>query len=68
MAKSLWDNDAVQFPRLLAEIRAIGLTSTQYSELACEMDLSRDKIDELLERAETEWQAHKERFFKEKCK
>ena len=66
MAKSLWKNDAVQFPRLLAEIRAIGLTQEQYGKLMEEMDLIPTEIDELLERAETEWQAHKARFFKTK--
>ena len=60
----LWKNNAVQFPRLLAEIRAMGLTRIQYDELQAEMNLSRDEIDELLERAETEWQSHKERLFK----
>jgi hypothetical protein len=54
--EDLWKKDAVQFPRLLAEIRAIGLTTTQYGELNESMDLSRNEIDELLERAETEWQ------------
>lgn len=63
MAKSLWKNDKIQFPRLLTEIRAIGLTSTQYGELHESMDLSRDEIDEILERAEKEWQAHKKRLF-----
>lgn len=54
--KSRWDQDRLQFPRLLAELRAIGLTDDQYRELEASMDLSRGYIDELLERAETKWQ------------
>jgi hypothetical protein len=57
----LWENNAVQFARLLAELRAIGLTEAQYTQLASEMDLEPSEIDELLERAETQWQADKER-------
>lgn len=57
--KTTWNNNAVQFPRLLAEIRAVSLTDDQYRELAASMDLTRDQIDELLERAETRWQGIK---------
>ena len=59
--KTTWKNNAIQFPRMLAEIRAIGLTASQYMELNDSMDLSRDEIDEILERAETEWQKIKNR-------
>ena len=56
-----WAADAIQFPRLLAELRAVGLTGEQYAGLSESMDLTRDQIDELLERAETAWQQQKER-------
>jgi hypothetical protein len=59
MPNTTWDNDAVQFPRLLAELRAVGLTNDQYRDLTTAMDLTFDEIDELLERAETAWQAIK---------
>lgn len=55
-----WKNDAIQFPRLLAELRAIGLYPQQYAELIEAMDLSEGEIDAVLERAETAWQAIKE--------
>lgn len=51
-----WENNDIQFPRLLAEIRAIGLSEAQYKELNETMDLEQDEIDILLERAEIEWQ------------
>lgn len=47
-----WRRDALQFPRLLAEIRAVGLTDEQLAELGASMDLSTEEIDELFERAE----------------
>ena len=52
----IWGDNKIQFPRLLAEIRAIGLTNTQYKELAESMDISQLDVDELLERAESEWE------------
>ena len=57
---SLWERDDVQFPRLLAEMRAQGLTRAQYKALRECMDLSTDQIDEILERAETARQKRKE--------
>jgi hypothetical protein len=56
-----WQNDAIQFPRLLAELRAIGLTDYEYRELAVTMDVTREQIDQVLERAETAWQTIKAR-------
>jgi hypothetical protein len=57
-----WQENHIQFPRLLAELRAVGLTDEQYAGLAESMDLDRDSIDELLERAEDSWQRIKEEF------
>jgi len=50
-----WVHDELQFPRLLAEIRAVGLTDDQYKVLRESMDLTSGDIDELLERAEGTW-------------
>lgn len=52
----LWLDNSIQFPRLLAELRAIGLTPEQYAFLTESMDLEESDIDEVLERAESEWQ------------
>lgn len=59
MANRQWQSNRIQFPRLLAEIRAVGLTETQYSDLQASMDLTREEIDLLLERAEDVWQGRK---------
>jgi hypothetical protein len=60
--RNLWELDTVQFPRLLAEIRAVGLTDEQYADLNESMDLDRDSIDALLERAEQAWIRVKDHF------
>ena len=60
MSDRAWTSDRIQFPRLLAEVRAVGLTALQYSELEASMDLTREQIDDLLERAESVWDARKE--------
>ena len=60
MTKINWDNDAVQFPRLLAEIRAVGLTAQQLAALKVSMDLSTEGICEILSRAEEVFEAFKD--------
>ncbi len=55
-----WNDNAIQFPRLLAEIRAVGLTKQQYKDLQASADLSQDEVDDLLERAEEVWEGIKE--------
>lgn len=59
--RTTWNLDRIQFPRLLAELRAIGLTPEQYRQLEASMDLSAGFIDDVLERAEVAWQLIKER-------
>jgi ElaB/YqjD/DUF883 family membrane-anchored ribosome-binding protein len=61
--KNAWKNNKIQFPRLLSEIRAIGLTAEQYSFLEESTDLSVAEIDELFERAEEEFDKIKENLF-----
>lgn len=43
LARSNWNKNSVQFPRLLAEIYAAGLTDEQYDTLEESMDLERDQ-------------------------
>jgi len=54
-AKSFWDRDDIQFPRLLAEIAAIGLTLDQKIAIAKSMDIDASKLAYLFGRAEVEW-------------
>jgi hypothetical protein len=54
-----WKNNGVQFARLLSEISAVGLTDQQYTDLGTSMDLPRERIDELLRRADEEFESSK---------
>lgn len=58
---SLWDQNPVQFPRLLSEIYAVGLNKEQYNDLCGSMDLSRDDLDKLFARAEEVWQKYEDK-------
>lgn len=55
-----WNDNSIQFPRLLAELFGIGLTARQYQQLRDAMDLEVEDIDELLERALMTWDRIKE--------
>ena len=48
----MWFNDRVQFPRLLAEINAVGLTDAQVKAVAESMDVNVSMVRDLLRRAE----------------
>lgn len=56
-------NDAVQFSRLLSEIRGVGLSSQQISQLCSSMNLAPSEIAELFERAEAAWRRHVRHFW-----
>jgi hypothetical protein len=56
---SKWEDDSIQFPRLLAELSAVELPTKLLEEVAESMDLSLDEVGELFERADIAW---------EKCK
>lgn len=55
---STWKNNAVQYPRLLAEIAATQ-DSLDLDALAESMDLTTDQVSELLDRAQDDWEAIK---------
>jgi hypothetical protein len=57
--KALWEIDEAQFPRLLSEIKAVGLTPEQMDDLSVSMDLSKEGIHELLDRAEEAFEVMK---------
>ena len=57
---SKWENNHIQFARLLAEIQACcPLTEAQYQELQESMDLLEEEINELFDRADSEWERYK---------
>jgi len=57
-----WKNDNIQFPRLIAEIEAVGgFTHSLIDELKKSMDLTVYDIVELINRAQDKWDKIKER-------
>ena len=58
MSNANWKNNAIQFPRLLAEIMAT--QELNMEALAESMDLSVEEVDELFDRADQEWEVAKE--------
>lgn len=54
MSNAKWGNNAVQFPRLLAEIMAT--QELDMEALAESMDLSIDQVSELFDRADEAWE------------
>lgn len=57
-----WENDSIQFARLLAEISATQ-DSLNMEALADSMDLSIEEVNELFDRADVAW----ERIKAERC-
>lgn len=55
-----WKNDAIQFPRLIAEMEALGLLAgAQLTPIIESMDLTRAQLGEIVDRAQKTWDAIK---------
>lgn len=53
---SNWENNSIQFPRLIAELEAAGAIHSGVIDALCEsMDLAPNNIAELIDRAQAEW-------------
>lgn len=55
MKKDNWNNNIIQFPRLISELNAVGLDEINWKDLCESMGLEKDQIQELIDRAEKEW-------------
>jgi hypothetical protein len=56
-----WENNAIQFPRLIAELEASGAFTQEICATLCEsMDLDMDDLDNLVTRAQDIWEEIKE--------
>lgn len=53
-----WENDSIQFPRLIAEILATQ-EALDIDALAASMDLTVDEVNELFDRAQEQWEKAK---------
>lgn len=59
--KPVWERNDVQFPRLLAEIYKMGLKEYQLNVLSQNMNLHKDEVMYLFDRAERAWGELKEK-------
>jgi hypothetical protein len=58
-----WQNNAIQFPRLIAELEAAGAFTEQVvQDLQTSMDLDELDIMDLIDRAQDEWDTTVERI------
>jgi len=56
MKKNTWKNNAIQFPRFIAEAEAAGaFTNKIVDDMAASMDLTAYEVCELVDRAQEEW-------------
>jgi len=56
-----WKNDAIQFPRLICEIADVVLRPEDYAEIAASMDVTKEELEELFDRALAAWDGIKAR-------
>jgi|TARA_Y100000034_G_C6835167_1_gene377329 plasmid maintenance system antidote protein VapI len=53
----LWEDNSIQFPRLIAEINAcVDISPENWRELQESMDLTEDEIIQLFDRAHDKWE------------
>ena len=55
-----WNDDSIQFPRLLSEILAAGLPDETMEQLCASMDLGKEEIFEILTKADRRFEEIKE--------
>ena len=59
MSQDNWNNNELQFARLLSEIQAMGITTEEIDTLGESMDLEPSEVHELFIRAEKIFEAAK---------
>ena len=64
MSNKNWENNSIQFPRLIAEISAnVEISDKEWQDMCDSMDLNPVELERLFNRANDEW----ERIKKETC-
>lgn len=54
--EGLWNDDDIQFPRLIAELESLGVFDGEtIKKLSVEMDLYESDVVELIDRAQSKW-------------
>lgn len=62
MSDEHWSNNAIQYPRLIAELQLQGIPKRVIEDTAAEMDITTDEIHDLFDRAQDEWDRIKAGF------
>ena len=63
MSNANWNNNSIQFTRLLAEICAVvDISEDQKTELCNSMDITPLELDELFDRAQDDWEKIKREY------
>lgn len=58
--KTLWDNNHIQFARLISELASLGVPNSKHLKQLCEStDLSVEEIENIFDRAAVEWERAK---------
>lgn len=61
MSNAKWNNNELQFARLIAELEAAGaFTETVMQDLCISMDLEKNEVTELIDRAQKHWDEMKD--------
>jgi hypothetical protein len=63
--KENWNNESVQFARLLSEISAAGIDWEMMNSLCQSMNTTQAEIEGILYRAEEKWELIKDQMFLE---
>jgi len=61
--KEKWEDNTIQFPRLIAEICAnVEFKPEHWQDLQDSMNITEDELNELFDRANDEWEAKKSEY------
>ncbi len=59
----LWKQNNIQFPRLLAELEAVGAFTPEVVKGLCDsMDITEEELGDLIDRAQEEWEIIKANY------
>jgi hypothetical protein len=63
--KDNWNNESIQFARLLSEISAAGIDWEMMNQLCQSMNATQGEIEDILNRADARWELIKDQMFLE---
>jgi len=64
MCDKKWNDNSIQFPRLIAEVRAnVEISDKEWQDMCDSMDITPVELEQLFNRANDEWEMIKEDTF-----